>query len=199
MLNKKGLIEAIKNNDIYVDGLNLDNCESELGENHVYVRLGPELLVYEGDGLDFKNKSQTKKIVIPEEGYRLEPNVLYLGRTLEYTETRNFVPIINGLPGLAYPGMTVHVTAGFGDNGFCGTWTLEIVTDNTNTVLKSGEKIGIIQYHKLIGDGDIKYEGKYLGQIDATASRSFHESELVDNNSKSKKMVKKVGDINVNK
>ena len=32
----------------------------------------------------------------PEEGYVLQPNKLYLGRTHEYTKTRCFVPMLEG-------------------------------------------------------------------------------------------------------
>ena len=35
-------------------------------------------------------------MVIPESGLVLEPNRLYLGRTVERTETHNLVPMIEG-------------------------------------------------------------------------------------------------------
>ena len=56
----------------------------------------------------------------------LEPNRLYLGRTGEHTETKNLVPMLEGRSSIGRLGLFVHVTAGFGDVGFRGFWTLEI-------------------------------------------------------------------------
>ena len=54
------------------------------------------------------------------------PRQLYLGRTLEYTETKGLVPLLEGRSSIGRLGMVIHLTAGFGDIGFCGYWTLEI-------------------------------------------------------------------------
>jgi dCTP deaminase len=63
---------------------------------------------------------------IPETGYTLMPNVLYLGRTVEYTETHNYVAQLEGKSSVGRLGISIHSTAGFGDVGFKGYWTLEI-------------------------------------------------------------------------
>ena len=63
---------------------------------------------------------------IPKEGLLLQPGTLYLGRTLEYTETHGMVPMLEGRSSVGRLGLFVHVTAGFGDIGFCGYWTLEM-------------------------------------------------------------------------
>lgn len=180
MLNKTGIMEAIKNGDIYVDGV-LENSNL-IGDGFIYVTLGPDLKVYTNEVLDFKNENQSETIKIPSEGYKLEPNKLYLGRTLEYTKTLNFVPKINGLPNVENPGLYIHVSAGFGDVGFEGTWTLEImVPEGVDVTLYEGMPIGIIHYDKVIGNTDIMYEGKYLGQVDATASKAYRdESDIAD-------------------
>lgn len=72
--------------------------------------------------------------------------------------------------------MEIHVTAGFGDNGFEGTWTLEIVCTNPTKVYP-GMPIGRVYYYPLIGDADIEYRGKYFGQVEPTASRLSQEYE----------------------
>ena len=46
--------------------------------------------------LDMKKENSGTKIIIPEEGLLLESNKLYLGRTIEYTETDNFIPMLEG-------------------------------------------------------------------------------------------------------
>jgi dCTP deaminase len=72
-----------------------------------------------------KNNSLTK-IMISEKGLILKPNILYLGRTVEYTKTNNLVPMLEGRSSIGRLGLFIHVTAGFGDVGFSGYWTLEI-------------------------------------------------------------------------
>ena len=73
-----------------------------------------------------KKKNKATKIIIPEEGLLLDSRKLYLGRTLEYTETHNLVPMLEGRSSIGRLGLFVHITAGFGDVGFKGYWTLEI-------------------------------------------------------------------------
>ncbi len=59
--------------------------------------------------------------------FRFWPGVLYLLCTEEYTETPYpYRPHIDGRSSLGRLGEFVHVTAGYGDVGFKGTWTLEI-------------------------------------------------------------------------
>ena len=118
--------------------------------------------------------SPTKEIIIGEDGYVLRPNVLYLGRTNENTKTYGFVPLLSENDDLAALGMEIHVTAGFGDNGFEGTWTLEIMCTNPIRVYPNTE-IGRLQYFPLIGDPSIEYRGKYFCQVAAGESRLSEE------------------------
>ena len=165
MLNNNGIKKEL-NKNIFVD----DIREEDIGKNYVNVYLGNKLKVYENTVLDIKKPNETRTIEIPEEGYILEPNKLYLGSTNKFTKTYNYVPLLAGLEELAALGVEIHVTAGFGDNGFEGTWTLEIICTNP-TILYPNMLIGKVYYHPLVGDPSIKYQGKYLGQIDPTESR----------------------------
>ena len=125
--------------------------ESFINPNSYNLRLHDELLVYTSDRLDMKSPNETEKIVIPETGYDLEPGRLYLGRTLEYTETFNLVPMLEGRSSIGRLGLFVHVTAGFGDVGFCGYWTLEISTIQPIRIYP-GVEICQIFYHTLQGN-----------------------------------------------
>ncbi|MGN0970248.1 MAG: dCTP deaminase domain-containing protein, partial [Evtepia sp.] len=60
---------------------------SQLNPNSYNLRLSDELLVYDTDVLDMKKDNPVRRLTIPPEGLLLEPNRLYLGRTLEYTKT----------------------------------------------------------------------------------------------------------------
>ena len=97
-----------------------------LNPNSYNLSLHPDLLVYENKQLDMKIANPVQKLTIPEEGLVLEPDRLYLGRTNEFTKTDRFVPMLEGRSSVGRLGLFIHVTAGFGDVGFAGYWTLEI-------------------------------------------------------------------------
>lgn len=182
MLGKNGISKELKRGSIVVDDSN-----NNLGDGFISVTLGNKLKVYSDPALDVSTSSAGKEIIIPEEGLILKPNELYLGRTNEWTETYGFVPLLSGTEHLAASGMEIHITAGFGDNGFEGTWTLEIVCANP-TIVYPGMYIGKIQYFPLIGDPSIEYRGKYFQQVEPTESRL---SEEYTGESKVKKYVNK--------
>lgn len=97
-----------------------------LGSNSYDVHLSPYLAVYESAALDARRHNTTREIVIPEDGFVLQPGTLYLGVTQEYTETRDHVPFLEGKSSVGRLGVDIHATAGKGDVGFCNHWTLEI-------------------------------------------------------------------------
>lgn len=131
-----------------------------LGSNSYDVHLGPILKTYAyrmntltGSRLpiDPKIDNPTNEWVIPEKGLRLDPNRLYLGATVEYTETRRHVPNIDGRSSVGRLGISVHVTAGRGDVGFCGHFTLEITVVEP-TIVYPGMPIGQLTYHEVEGE-----------------------------------------------
>ncbi|MBI39676.1 MAG: dCTP deaminase [Leptospiraceae bacterium] len=150
--------------------------ESRLNPNSYNLRLHDELMVYTDMPLDMKKANPTEKIVMPEEGYLLEPGRLYLGRTLEFTETHNLVPMLEGRSSIGRLGMFVHVTAGFGDVGFCGFWTLEISTIHPIRIYPG---IGICQifYHTIEGDIKEYDSGKYQKNKGIQPSLLYREFE----------------------
>ena len=94
---------------------------------------------------------ETINIKIPESGLVLSPNIGYLGTTVEYTETRNLFPYIDGKSSVGRNFILNHHTAGRGDDGFCGQWTLEIKTLYP-TVVYPYMRIGQIYYEKFSGN-----------------------------------------------
>lgn len=124
------------------------------------ISLHNELLVYENDILNMKEPNPTQKISIPEEGLLLEPGKLYLGRTKEYTRTDQYVPMLEGRSSIGRLGLFIHVTAGFGDVGFSGYWTLEIFCIQPIRIYPDVE-ICQIYYHTIEGDYDRYISGKY--------------------------------------
>jgi dCTP deaminase len=60
-------------------------------------------------------------------------------------------------------GISVHITAGFGDIGFNGTWTLEITAVHPVRVYADVE-ICQIAFHTVVGNAMVRYAGKYNNQ-----------------------------------
>jgi dCTP deaminase len=98
----------------------------------------------------FDKSKEIINIAIPESGLILSPYIGYLGNTVEYTETHNLFPYIDGKSSLGRNFMLVHFTAGRGDDGFCGQWTLEINCVYPMLV-KKGMRCGQIYYEESIG------------------------------------------------
>ena len=167
---KTKIIEEIEKGNIVIDPFDKD----KVNPNSYNLHLGNELYVYKNTTIDSKNNNEVEKIIIPETGLLLLPNTLYIGRTVEYTETHDCIPMLNGRSSIGRLGITIHVTAGFGDVGFKGTWTLEIFCIKP-VIIYPNTEICQICYFPAIGDTDISYKGKYLGQVDATPSRLYTE------------------------
>lgn len=149
-------IEKKLGSEIIIEPFN----RKQLNPNSYNLRLHNELLVYDEDILDMKKENKTKSITIPEEGLVLEPGKLYLGRTIEYTETKNYVPMLEGRSSIGRLGLFIHVTAGFGDVGFKGYWTLEIFCVQPIRIYPSVE-VCQIYYHGIDGDYEEYSSGKY--------------------------------------
>ncbi len=150
--------------------------EQQLNPNSYNMRLHNELLVYEEIVLDMRRPNRFRRYTIPPEGFVLNPNQLYLGRTVEHTETHNLVPMIEGRSSIARLGLFVHVTAGFGDVGFSGFWTLEMFSVQPVRVYP-GISICQMFYHTLQGDVVEYQSNKYQNNDDIQPSLLFKEWE----------------------
>ena len=139
-----------------------------------------ELLVYDTDVLDMKANNPVKRLTIPETGLLLETNKLYLGRTLEYTKTDQFVPMLEGRSSVGRLGLFIHVTAGFGDVGFAGYWTLEMFCIHPIVIYPNVE-ICQIYYHTIQGEYTKYDSGKYQNNTGVQPSmlyKDFLKKEL---------------------
>lgn len=150
--------------------------EKRLNPNSYNLRLHHELLVYDSYELDMKRENTARRLTIPPEGLRLEPGRLYLGRTKEYTRTEGFVPMLEGRSSVGRLGLFIHVTAGFGDVGFAGYWTLEIFCVQPLIIYPDVE-ICQIYYHTLLGDYKPYSSGKYQNNTGIQPSLLFRDFE----------------------
>jgi dCTP deaminase len=155
--------------DIVIDPFD----ESQLNPNSYNLTLHDELMVYEEVVLDMAKANRVRRLPIPEDGLVLNPFQLYLGRTVQRTETHNLVPQIEGRSSVGRLGLFVHVTAGFGDVGFAGYWTLEMFAVQQVRIY-SGVPICQIFYHEIAGDIE-EYASKYQHNSDIQPSLLFEE------------------------
>jgi dCTP deaminase len=128
----------------------------QLNPNSYNLRLHNELAIYDDNILDLKRMHTVQTINIPSEGLLLQTGKLYLGRTLEYTKTTHYVPMLEGRSSIGRLGLFIHITAGFGDVGFSGFWTLELFCVQPVRIY-SGVEICQIFYHTI--------EGAYLPYV----------------------------------
>ncbi|MCI8829014.1 MAG: dCTP deaminase [Ruminiclostridium sp.] len=153
---------------------------SQLNPNSYNLRLADELLVYDSEVLDMKANNPVRHLTIPEGGLLLEPNKLYLGRTLEYTKTDGFVPMLEGRSSVGRLGLFIHITAGFGDVGFAGYWTLEMFCIHPIVIYPDVE-ICQIYYHTIQGDYDKYASGKYQNNQGVQPSMLYKDFETGGN------------------
>lgn len=149
-------IEKRIGDSIFIEPFN----RNQLNPNSYNLRLHNELMVYTDDVLDMKKLPSTQMITIPEEGYLLEPGRLYLGRTLEHTRSEGVVPMLEGRSSIGRLGLYIHVTAGFGDVGFSGFWTLEMHCIHPIRIYP-GVEICQIFFHSIQGEYEKYKSGKY--------------------------------------
>ena len=156
ILSGKEIHQQVENGTISIDPFN----SGQLNPNSYNLRLHSDLLVYDSDVLDMKEKNSTSPLTIPDEGLLLEPQKLYLGRTIERTATDKYVPMLEGRSSVGRLGLFIHITAGFGDIGFDGFWTLEIFCVQPIKIYANLE-ICQIFYHTIDGDYDLYRSKKY--------------------------------------
>ena len=150
--------------------------EKRINPNSYNLSLAGELLVYDNHVLDMKEPNPVSRIIIPEDGLLLEPNRLYLGRTNEYTSTSRYVPMLEGRSSTGRLGLFIHVTAGFGDIGFSGYWTLEIFCVQPVRIYPNVE-ICQIYYHDIDGEYELYKNGKYQNNTGIQPSLMYKDFE----------------------
>jgi deoxycytidine triphosphate deaminase len=79
--------------------------------------------------------------------------VLYLCHTQEFIGTApgsGLLPVMFGRSTLARLGVIIHLSAGWGDEGFSSRWTMEIVT-TADIEIPVGARVACIAFHRVEG------------------------------------------------
>jgi dCTP deaminase len=155
-----------------------------LGCNSYDVTLGRTLGTYQGAGpMDVKRELPLDLFEIPDDGYTLLPAKLYLGTTNEYTEAHQHVPFLEGKSSLGRLGIQVHLTAGVGDIGFRGHWTLEILCVRAVRIY-ANMSIGQLVFHTVEGEVltpyDRKPSAKYANEAAVPVASAMWKNFVTD-------------------
>lgn len=186
ILTGEEIKKQIDLNNIEVDPYNENNIQPA----SIDLTLGSEVRVYSsqtvtqfersptkeshqpGEGLhqdifhpiDPRKPQETTSFRIGESGWLLKPGILYLMHTAERVHTKKYVSVLDGKSSIGRLGVVVHLTAGYGDPGFNGQYTLEVTCIHP-VILYAGMKIAQMRFHTLQGEvTDYRWKGHYVGE-----------------------------------
>lgn len=138
--------------------------EASPAENCLDAKIDNEILTYEMD----------------ERGLLLKPGIGYLMHTAERVATRDYVPVLDGKSSIGRLFIVVHVTAGYGDPGFDGQYTLEVTVTHP-VVVYPGMRFCQIRFHTIVGTVTdyTKHKSNYTGVLaeGPVPSRAFRMFE----------------------
>ena len=195
ILSDAAIAEAITRGSIKVDPYE----PRHLNPASLDLTLGSGLAVYDPwvwqrssesipeDGGRFKPADATVSVRDPlvttnytmsvDRGWVLVPGVLYLMHTAERIGTKDYVPVLDGKSSIARLGVQVHLTAGFGDPGWEGQFTLEVMSAHPVRVFP-GMRICQIRFHRIEGEVAKLYDGNYTGTYASGAQPSRVRNQL---------------------
>lgn len=183
------IFEEVKNGNITITPFD----EKRINPNSYNLSLSNKLIVYADnmvqridngvvtafpilkEPIDMKKNNPCREIIIPDNGLLLEPGRVYLGKTNEYTATNKYVPLLEGRSSIGRLGIFIHVSAGFGDIGYAGNWTLELMVAQP-VVIYPNVEICQIYYHTVDGTTNRQYtSGKYSNITEVQPSLLYKE------------------------
>lgn len=147
---------------------------NQVNPNSYNYRLNPVLLEVKDFVIDPLNKTQLKEHTIPEDGFLLVPEKLYLGCTLEEIGSTEYVPSLIGRSSLGRLGLFLQITADLGQVGTCHAWTLELKVVQPFVVYPK-MIVGQVSFWKIDGNLGPLYNGKYHKDLIPQSSKLYQE------------------------
>lgn len=151
--------------------------QEALNPNSYNYRLGEYLSEIDEGLIDPRKSPKLKEIKIPQQGYILQPNKLYLGHTLEIIGSMKYVTSLIGRSSLGRLGLFLQITADLGQLGSAHSWTLELKVVQPLRVYP-GMKIGQVSFWKPVGEIDKKYLEGYTS-FSIPRHSKIHDQEKV--------------------
>lgn len=175
ILTDRTIIHAIQVGEVIIEPFNKD----KLGPNSYDLTLSKYGKIYATGILDVKKHNKTISFEIGESGMILEPGKFYLFSTNEKAGSHNYVPMLEGKSSLARLGVTIHKTAGVGDVGFVGHWTLEVTVEKFIRIYPD-MPVAQILFHTIteipINPYNKREGSKYNNQSIQPVSSKMHEN-----------------------
>jgi dCTP deaminase len=134
---------------------------------------GEQLTPKKSTPLDVAVEPVTEAWAFDDRGFVLQPGIGYLMHTQERVRTTKYNPILDGKSSIGRLFIQVHATAGYGDPGFSGQFTLEVLVRHPVRVYP-GMRIAQIRFHTICGELGKLYDevGHYVGEAATGAKPS---------------------------
>lgn len=169
ILTGQEILKNVQEKKIIIDRFD----EKLLNPNSYNFTLSNKLLVYKNFVLDAKKENEVEEIIIPESGYTLTNNNVYLGCTEEIIGSDCFVPIIRGRSSIGRLGLFVNITSDLIDIGAIGKITLQL-TAVQPVIVYPGMQVGQVTFWKTLGE-ITKYKGRYQNCTGPIASKMYQD------------------------
>lgn len=101
--------------------------------------------------IDVRKRPEVRRFKISENGWVLQPGIGYLMHTNERVATNKYIPVLDGKSSIGRLFVWIHVTAGYGDLGFNGQYTLEVAS-LFPVRLYAGMRICQMRFHTVTGE-----------------------------------------------
>ena len=194
LLSDEDIRRELKSDKILIEPFD----ENQIQPNGYDVRIGPIYYVLK-DGLDVffpfleeaVRKSfvrrKAKKEIVHVEGrkvkgkfIRLPPHGFVIAATIERIRASgNIAASLRCRSSLARAGISIARCAGWGDIGFDGVWTMEIVNHlSVPYYLPVGLRVGQIVFFKAESPPRREYSGKYMGSREPAPPKLYQDEEL---------------------
>jgi dCTP deaminase len=145
---------------ILIDPFNVD----QINPASYDLRLGKKVLWYRNRLLDSASRNEVEEVEFPDSGHIIHSGRLYLMHTVERIYTERFVPVLDGKSSVGRLGVQIHITAGYGDPGFDGQYTLEVICVHP-VKLYPNMRIAQMRFHQMEGRQlSYKDSGHYKGE-----------------------------------
>lgn len=122
ILTGKEIKNRVKSGEIVLDPF----FDELMNPNSYNYRLGNTILEITNSVVNMRKPCKTREIILPEDGYIIEPGKTYLGVTYERIGSSKFVPSLIGRSSLGRLGLFLQITADLGHLGTTHHWTLEL-------------------------------------------------------------------------
>lgn len=194
ILSDSDIKKHIKEGLILIDPL--EDPERQIQPSSVDLRIGSEFKgfrIIRKPCIDPKDKSDIESYmesfhITEKEPFIIHPGEFALATTFEKVKLPdNLVARVEGRSSMGRLGITMHVTAGYIDPGFCGKITLEISNIGKMPVaLYPGQRVCQIVFETMTSPAEKPYghpdrDSKYMGQTRPETSRIKHDYEIKNN------------------